>query len=123
MQRLSALQFMEMKDALQLQLLIKKVNGYLNILRRQYAPAQCNLLDHTCRHLRGCEHVLHTPYLPHAFRFTLAKQRAISALQLLQLQGQLQRFQDCKGALLGQAIRQVAILQVALKYIGPICIN
>ncbi len=113
---------MEMNDVLRLQLLIRQANSHLRKLRWQYAPVQRDFLDRTSRHLRRCEHVLFQPGLPYRFRFALAKQRAISALQLLQLREQLFHFQDRMYGV-QDTPRPMNILQAALQYVCPICAN
>lgn len=124
MHRMGALQFMGMNDVLQLQLLIKKAVRYLNELRLDYEPTHLDFLEKACGHLQGCERLLYQLELPHLFRFTLAKQKAISTLQLLELRGQIRHRQAGReDEPLVKVIRSVGLLQVVLDYVGPICNN
>lgn len=124
LRRMGALQFMGMNDVLELQLLIKKAKGYLDELRLEYGPAAHDFLEKAAGHLQSCEHLLYQLELPHLFRFTLAKQKAISTLQLLQLQGQICHRQASRGCgTVVKVMRRVGLLQVVRDDVGPVCFN
>lgn len=124
MRHMGALEFMGMNDVLQLQLLIKKAMGCLNELRPDYEPAHLDFLEKACEHLQGCERLLYQLDLPHLFRFTLAKQKAISTLHLLELRGQIRHRQAGRGdEPLVKVMRRAGLLQVVLQYVGPVCAN
>ncbi|PUZ22617.1 hypothetical protein DCC81_19475 [Chitinophaga parva] len=121
---MGALEFIGMNDVLQLQLWIKKAAGYLDKLRLDYEPAHLDLLEKACGHLYGCERLLYQLDLPHLFRFTLAKQKALSTLHLLELRGQIRHRQAGRGGeALVKVMRRAGPLQVVRQYTGPLCAN
>lgn len=125
MQRLGALQFMGSNDILELQVLIRTAFCQLNKMRIISSPENMPVdsLEHTCKHLQDCMHLLYESALPHLLRFTVVKQRAISILQLFLMKGEIDRCR-CRKEGRGIAImQQVGILHVVLEYIGPICFN